>query len=351
MASKGKVFDVAVPGILLVNILVFAVWNFVPDMAPFIQNNFVISREALSNYRFWTLITANFAHHDVVHLMVTSLTLIIYGFLLEDLLGSKWFLEIYLMAGLIGGLNNCMIAPLLGHPEAQVYGAGSALTGVMTLGACIYGQRLVKAFGFLPVRPVWGLTLFLGVDFFGLLAPNAYVGLAVGHGSHLAAAIVSILFYHYILRFRVWRNLKSYGDGDIVPINLMGYQNWVIPCRDAEEFENTKAFFKTTLGLNVKAELAHSDVTKSPFVRTTTFKVRSGTMEVAEVNRNQNEIYRAPIPSLTVSNFAQSLASLELKKYRFVTPLFRPKKRWAVTYFEGPNAQIYQIQGPYLEEQ
>jgi membrane associated rhomboid family serine protease len=349
MGPKGKIYDVAIPSIILVNILVFSVWNFVPGWAEFITHNFVASRSAIADGRVWTLITCIFAHHDLAHLFISSVMLVVFGFVVEDLLGSKRFFEFYLLGGFIGAMNHCMIAPLLGHPNAVIYGSTPAITGIMVLGACVYSHRTVKAFGFIPVRPIWGATLFLGADCFGLIASNAYAGLPIGYGAHIAAALSSVLLYYYILRFRVWRDLKRIGDSDLMPINLLGQQGWVIPCNNAEEFESSKAFFGTTCGLRIKQESAHSDANKSQFSRSVTFKMRSGPLEVVEVSKSLQQIYRSPIPSLTVSNFAQALVTLEAKKYKMVAPLFRPKKRWAVTYFEGPNGQVYQLQGPHSE--
>lgn len=350
MAAKGKVTDIAVPSIVFFNILVFVIWNYIPGSNEFMQRHFVVSREALRELRLWTLVTSSFAHHDLMHLILATVLLIVFGFLLEDLLGSKWFLEYYLVAGFIGAMNHCMLSGVIGYPADQVYGATPAMVGIMALGACVYGHRMAKAFGVLPIRPVWGLPLFLCTDIFGMLAPKVFVGVAMGHGAHIGAAIVSVLFYHYILRYRVWRGLRAVGEEDIVPIHIMGKQGWVIPCGNAEEYDNAKAFFGTTLGMKIKSEMGHGDAKKTIFSRSATFKMRSGNLEIVETSKTQTAVYRSPIPSLTVSNFAQALDTLDVKKYNFVSGLYKPRKRWAVTYFEGPNGQVYQLQGPYKDE-
>lgn len=81
--------------------------------------------------QLWRLLTAIFVHIGLEHFVLNMITLYYLGRLAEDLFGSKAFLAIYLLSGIMG---NVFVA--IFTPDAVAAGASTALFGVFgTIGS------------------------------------------------------------------------------------------------------------------------------------------------------------------------------------------------------------------------
>lgn len=81
--------------------------------------------------QLWRLLTAVFVHIGLEHFVLNMITLYYLGRLAEDLFGSKAFLAIYLLSGIMG---NVFVA--IFTPDAVAAGASTALFGAFgTIGA------------------------------------------------------------------------------------------------------------------------------------------------------------------------------------------------------------------------
>ena len=81
--------------------------------------------------QLWRLITATFVHIGIEHFAVNMISLYYLGHLAEDLFGSKAFLALYLLSGIMG---NVFVA--IFTPDAIAAGASTALFGLFgTIGA------------------------------------------------------------------------------------------------------------------------------------------------------------------------------------------------------------------------
>ena len=81
--------------------------------------------------QLWRLLTATFVHIGLEHFALNMITLYYLGRLAEDLFGSKAFLAIYLLSGIMG---NVFVA--IFTPDVVAAGASTALFGLFgTIGA------------------------------------------------------------------------------------------------------------------------------------------------------------------------------------------------------------------------
>lgn len=81
--------------------------------------------------QLWRLLTAVFVHIGLEHFVLNMITLYYLGRLAEDLFGSKAFLAIYLLSGIMGNIFVAIFTP-----DAVAAGASTALFGVFgTIGA------------------------------------------------------------------------------------------------------------------------------------------------------------------------------------------------------------------------
>lgn len=132
------------------------------------------------------LFTHMFLHGDMGHLLGNMLFLFIYGFSLEVALGRLWFLGIYLLAGLSGGI---LFSAMSLHSLQPLVGASGAIFGLLGMYLGLYGMKKIRFFwsiGFyahyfsapaLVLLPYWGLIeLYDQLTNPGVVAHYAHIG-------------------------------------------------------------------------------------------------------------------------------------------------------------------------------
>jgi rhomboid protease GluP len=95
---------------------------------------------ALAAGEWWRLVTWNFLHIGVVHLLFNSIALYQIGPQVEEVFGSAKFIFIYLATGIAAGLVSLALKP------SFTAGASGALFGLIGLMA-VYGYRLGGVYG------------------------------------------------------------------------------------------------------------------------------------------------------------------------------------------------------------
>jgi len=121
---------------------------------------------ALVLVRPWTLVTYMFLHAGVGHILFNMLSLFFFGPRLEERLGGRRFIALYLVSGLTGALASSLFSP-----GAAVVGASGAIYGVMLGYARYWPRDTILIWGVLPV-PARGLVI-------GMTALNLWQGLGV----------------------------------------------------------------------------------------------------------------------------------------------------------------------------
>jgi membrane associated rhomboid family serine protease len=345
MAKSGKMSDVAVPVIVFVNIAVYFISQYYPGLAAFFEANFIVSRSGAGHFHLWTFLTSLFYHKDLLHLLLSTVGLMWFGWKLEDMIGTKWFFEYFLVSGFVGAMNHCMISPLIGDPDGQLYGATGPITGIVVLLTLIHQNRKL-ALGLVRFRMAYAAGLFILLDVLGMLVHGDGASSPIGHGSHVAAALIATIYYHKVLRHRVWRNLMASGENQSLEPCKVVKVGWIIPARDEETYENMTAFLSDVLHLEASESMEPDIDTKiRKFIK---FKTPNGSLRLVEPNRlNSAHIYTTPILSLTVDNLASAVRNLDRRKVKLVAPMFRSVDAWAAIYFTAPDGRVYEIRGPY----
>lgn len=165
-----------------------------------LQPSFILKGE-----RLWTIITSMFMHGSITHLLVNMLSLMFLGSFLERLIGSKKFLAIYLISGIIASLmfvfltfafNQDLTIPAVGASGA-IFGIGGMLA-VLT-------PRVPVYILFIPIAiPMWlGITLMLAL----MWLISAVAGLPIGNFAHLGGFIAG-LAYGFYLRIKNKKKMK-----------------------------------------------------------------------------------------------------------------------------------------------
>ncbi len=130
--------------------------------------------------RPWILLTSMFLHGGLNHLFFNMYGLFLFGILLEQKIGAKRFIFIYLATGIIAAFVSSFFYP-------RALGASGAIMGI--IGALIILMpNLRLLFLFAIPMPLWiaGIVWAL-FDFFGIFMPSGIANIAhlVGMGTGL----------------------------------------------------------------------------------------------------------------------------------------------------------------------
>ena len=95
----------------------------------------------------WTLVTYMFVHGSVTHILFNMLALYFFGPRVEERLGSRRFLTLYMLSGIAGALLSMVFAP-----RAPIIGASGAVFGVMLAFATFWPTDQIYIMGILPLE-------------------------------------------------------------------------------------------------------------------------------------------------------------------------------------------------------
>lgn len=152
----------------------------------------------------WSLLTYMFVHADMMHLLFNMLFLYFFGSRLEDRLGGKSFIKLYILSGLGGALLSFFT------PYALVIGASGAVLGVMTAFVMLWPQEKILLFFVLPV-PVRWLVVFQGLT--AIWGGLGVIHNNTAHFAHLGGIAVGFLFMKYHLRNSAGEKFKRQALG------------------------------------------------------------------------------------------------------------------------------------------
>jgi membrane associated rhomboid family serine protease len=150
---------------------------------------------AISVPEWATLITYQFLHGGVLHLLSNMLFLWVFGDNVEDAMGHLKFLVFYLLCGVAGGLAHAVFLP---SSQLPLIGASGAVSGVIAAYLMLHPRVRVwvLAFRILPLRvpAAWVLGFWVVTQFvMVVLAPSDGVAWWA-HIGGMAAGAVLILF-------------------------------------------------------------------------------------------------------------------------------------------------------------
>jgi membrane associated rhomboid family serine protease len=150
---------------------------------------------AASVPEWMTLITYQFLHGGVLHLLSNMLFLWVFGDNVEDAMGHLKFLAFYLLCGVAAGLAH---AALLPSSQLPLIGASGAVSGVIAAYLMLHPRVRVwvLVFRFLPLRvpAAWVLGFWVVTQFVMVVLSPADGVAWWAHIGGMAAGAVLILF-------------------------------------------------------------------------------------------------------------------------------------------------------------
>lgn len=193
-------------GVFLSLILIGFIFSFSPKggfMNKIITDNFELIAPIKSFIRKpWTLLTYCFTHYGFFHLLFNMLSLFWFGTLVQEFIGSRKLLNIYLIGGITSGLiyiavyNLLALSPQLNNISPTILGASAAVYAVMFAAVALLPEYEFYLFGIILIKIKYLAWAFLLISF---IVPSSGV-------SHLGGAIAG---YSYIYLLRRGTDLGS----------------------------------------------------------------------------------------------------------------------------------------------
>ena len=162
-------------------------------------NQLGLTFDGIRHGKIWQLITFQFLHSVPVpwHVLFNCLGLYFFGRPVEERFGSKRFLQLYLLSGVIGGLTQVFFTGVLPrHMDFPVVGASAGVCGMIAIFCSLYPMHeLTTWIYFFPVmiRARWLLIFLTGLSVYGTLIPFT----TVAHGAHLGGILAGIIFVRW----------------------------------------------------------------------------------------------------------------------------------------------------------
>ena len=184
----------------LVCVIVYFLQMFISGFTDF----FVLNLKAIYEFQIWRLVSAIFLHGSPVHLIYNLFALLLFGLILEKLIGSRNFLIVFFASGIVGNLIGVNF-------YSSSLGASGAIYGIIGCITLVNPMMMVWAFGLLVpmfvAASLWVIGDIMGVFGFG--------GADVGYIAHLSGVLIGIVFG---LVFRVlYKKKKSYEEKVEIP--------------------------------------------------------------------------------------------------------------------------------------
>jgi membrane associated rhomboid family serine protease len=193
-------------GVFLSLILLSFIFSFSPNggvINKIITDNFDLIAPIKSFIRKpWTLVTYCFTHNGFFHLLFNMLSLFWFGTLVQEFIGSRKLLNIYLIGGIISGLiyiavyNLLALSPQLNNISPTILGASAAVYAVMFAAVALLPEYEFYLFGIILIKIKYLAFTFLIISF---VVPSSGI-------SHLGGAVAG---YSYIYLLRRGTDLGS----------------------------------------------------------------------------------------------------------------------------------------------
>ena len=162
--------------LVLVCIIMFILQQIIPGFTEM----FVLNEKAVSGFEFWRFVSGIFLHGSVGHLLYNMFALGLFGFMLEKLIGSKRFLLVFFVSGIVANMISVNF-------YSSSLGASGAIMGIIGALALIKPMMMVWAFGVIMPMFIAAILWVIG-DVIGIFIPDG-----VGNIAHLSGVGVGII--------------------------------------------------------------------------------------------------------------------------------------------------------------
>jgi len=216
--------------LVILNVLAFAVQcaKYGYRLNPLPGDYFALSVEGLRRGYLWQLVTFQFMHGGLVHLLLNCLAIFMFGREVEQALGRKRYFALYFSSGIIGGLLQTACGLLFdGRFAAPVVGASAGAFGLIAAFATLFPERslMLLVFFVIPVtmRAKFLLLFSALLAIFGILFPMDNIA----NAAHLGGMLTGMFFIRFASRWP-WSGFQRRRDPPkrLVKVPILKAGSW-----------------------------------------------------------------------------------------------------------------------------
>lgn len=194
----------SVTTVLLITLVVCFIAQFILQRNSYsFYSNFALSLDGIRAGKVWQLVTFQFMHASAWHLLGNAIGLFFFGRAIEEAIGGREMLTLYLLSGTFGGLLQVGLEAIVpGFFHGSVVGASAGVFGLIAAFATRAPDMPITLLLFF-VLPVTfpAKVLLIGeatIAILGLLPIGFMPGIA--HGAHLGGMLTGVLFIKWMNR-------------------------------------------------------------------------------------------------------------------------------------------------------
>lgn len=162
-----------------------------------------------------SLFSHQFLHGGIMHLMGNMFFLVICGFAVEAAIGHRWFLGLYLLSGVAGGLGHMAFN---WNSPTPLVGASGAISGVMAMYLAVFRFKKIEFFywffifvGYFRAPALFILPIYIGNEIYSYLTDDYSNVAFMAHTGGFVAGGLAILL---LLRFKPQQVDEQYIEED-----------------------------------------------------------------------------------------------------------------------------------------
>jgi membrane associated rhomboid family serine protease len=179
-----------VKGLIIANSAVFLLmWLVSPIGLIFSKWFALVPADVVTRFFVWQPVTYLFLHGGFLHLLFNMLYLWFFGKDLEDIWGTRRFLQFYFFCGIAAGLVVVLANYLFGNPRIPTVGASGAIYGVLLVAAVLWPDRII-IFIIFPLKLKYFVMIMGAISFFSLSNLNS----GVSDIAHLSGMLFGYVF-------------------------------------------------------------------------------------------------------------------------------------------------------------
>lgn len=183
---------------------------FIMQLTFPITDSFLLNQKSFSEP--WRFVTAIFLHGSLEHLIFNLFALVLFGLILESLIGSKRFIFTFFTAGIIANIISIFF-------YNSSLGASGAIFGIIGVLTIIKPFMLVWTYS-LPMPMFLAAIFWASADLLGIFMPSN-----VGNIAHLTGLAIGLILGVYF-RIKHFKHNKEKSNYSRISINENYMRDW-----------------------------------------------------------------------------------------------------------------------------
>jgi membrane associated rhomboid family serine protease len=145
----------------------------------------------VKGFAYWQLVTYSFLHDGPLHFLFNALTLWFMGSALENVWGTKRFLQFYFICAIGGGLVGVLAGYMFGDTRTPTVGSSGAGFGLLVAFGVLFAEQTIIFFIF-PMKAKYLAMILCGLQFLFAFTPSR-----TAYSVHIGGILTGLAYLFY----------------------------------------------------------------------------------------------------------------------------------------------------------